>query len=194
MLEFILNLNYTGVILLIFGFISGIKFPDIDIKMKFISHRSILTHSPFLSILMYLISRKIGTSDFNYFLSAFSLSEGIHLIYDFFPKAWIGTALIKIPPKSGFGAKTSKYFIFLSIVILMFIGINLMETLSQLKLSMILSIIILIIFHKKEGEFIKPLIVFTFLYLVIAYIFFPFLFFELKTIVIENLKSIHIFK
>lgn len=193
MKELLLNLNYTGIILMLFGFFTGIKFPDIDLKIKFINHRSIITHSPFLAIVLYVIAKKLGTSDFTYFVSAFALSEGVHLIYDFFPKQWLGTALIKVPVKGGFGIKTSKYFILISILILIFIGINLMETLPQLKLSFFLAIVTFFIFYKKEGKFIRPLLMFTLIYFSIGYILFPFLFFEVKNFIIEKFEIIEIF-
>jgi hypothetical protein len=170
LLEYI---NFTGIILSIFGYIIGLKFPDIDHKIKFLSHRSIITHSPFIAIFFYFLYIKSGSSDFNYFITSFFIAESIHMIYDFFPKGWIGGALIKAPFINSIGVLSSKIFIFISLVILMGLSFYSFEGSIQYRMYFIESVIFMILLTKKEEKFFRPILLFIILYSIYGYIFYP---------------------
>ena len=46
------NINLLGFLLITVSFLFGIKLPDWDFKLR-LRHRSILTHSPFVTIIFY---------------------------------------------------------------------------------------------------------------------------------------------
>ena len=96
-------------LLIFLGYILGINFPDIDHKIKFLGHRSFLTHSPIPTLILYFLGEKSGLSDFNFILIGFSFAVGIHLVFDLFPKKWTGGSIIK--PFGGI--LFSKVYIFL---------------------------------------------------------------------------------
>ena len=91
-------------LILIFFYYVGFKFPDYDFKFK-LSHRNILTHSPLLVIILFVLHQsKILTLTYKtkYDITDFvtvglSLGIAIHLLYDLFPKSFKGTALLQFP-------------------------------------------------------------------------------------------------
>ncbi len=154
----------------IIGMILGSSFPDIDLKISLISHRSIFTHSPLASGLMYHFAIKNNSMELLYFTIGFSLAVALHLIFDFFPKAWIGSALIK---PSLNGITFSKYFLLTSTALLYYMSFSLMPTQKEFKLFLFLSIIFYLIMCKKEENKIKPLILLVSLYVFIGNLHYP---------------------
>lgn len=154
----------------IIGMILGSSFPDIDLKISLISHRSIFTHSPLASGLMYHFAKKNNSVELLYFTIGFSLAVALHLIFDFFPKAWIGSALIK---PSLNGVTFSKYFLLTSTALLYYMSFSLMPTQSEFKLFLFLSIIFYLIMCKKEENRFKSLILIMSLYVFIGNLHYP---------------------
>lgn len=85
---------------LLIGAIAGLKFADIDQSLPFLTHRSILTHSCLLALLLFWwAQRQPGQQRTAGRLTAigFSLANAVHLSFDLFPRAWRLHALIHIP-------------------------------------------------------------------------------------------------
>ena len=75
---------------------AGLKLPDVDQRLGFLLHRSIITHGPLLPMLALAFAlngnpvlRRIG--------AGVSAGLGVHFAFDLFPQAWQGYALISLP-------------------------------------------------------------------------------------------------
>ena len=79
----------------------GSWFPDIDQKIRYLRHRSVVTHG-FLMPATMLVGLGVTRVDrVDWFIAGFSVGVAVHLAFDLFPESWRGYALITIP---GFGA------------------------------------------------------------------------------------------
>ena len=74
----------------------GLKFPDVDQRVGFLLHRSIVTHGPFLPLLVFAfaladnpVKRRLGTG--------IGVGFAVHMAFDLFPRAWQGYALVSLP-------------------------------------------------------------------------------------------------
>lgn len=72
----------------------GLKFPDLDQRAGFLLHRSIVTHGPWLSLLVLALGdnpvlRRLGVG--------IGIGSAVHMAFDLFPRAWQGYALISLP-------------------------------------------------------------------------------------------------
>lgn len=91
-------MNYIiGLLLLSIGIAIGLNLPDLDYRVSFLAHRSIVTHSFFFPLLLFWLIPKKEKSTIYWLSIGFSLSFVTHLCFDLFPKAWTGFALISIP-------------------------------------------------------------------------------------------------
>src|SRR5215212_678649 len=80
------------------GIIIGFWLPDLDFKLSFFGllHRSMLTHSCLIPLLIWWTSRK-GLRARHYLLIGLCAAIAVHLCFDLFPLRWSGFALITIP-------------------------------------------------------------------------------------------------
>ena len=74
----------------------GLRLPDVDQRVGFLLHRSIITHGPLLPMLALAFAlndnpvlRRTGMG--------VSAGLGVHFAFDLFPQAWHGYALISLP-------------------------------------------------------------------------------------------------
>ena len=96
----------ASLLLFIFGMQLGFDFPDIDQRVPYLLHRSLLTHGVIVPALFFLMMRKSTHPAPRWFAMGFLVASTVHLAFDFFPKAWRGFALISIP----FYGRTSSEF------------------------------------------------------------------------------------
>ena len=75
---------------------TGLKFPDLDQRVGFLLHRSIITHGPLLPLLALALStgdnplqRRLGIG--------IGIGFAVHMAFDLFPREWQGYALISLP-------------------------------------------------------------------------------------------------
>ena len=78
------------------GLHCGIIIPDIDQRTDLLLHRSIITHSPLIPLILLLLVLRIG---FGLYAFAMGISIGfaVHHAFDLFPTGWAGYALISLP-------------------------------------------------------------------------------------------------
>ena len=128
-------MNYVvGFILLIIGIIAGLKFPDLDLRLNFLVHRSIITHSFFIPLILFLWVRKKPQSS-SYLLSiGFSLALVIHLCFDLFPRAWVGFALISVPVYGRMSPLFSWLWIAATLIVCLYLVLLLMRTVGDILL------------------------------------------------------------
>mgnify|MGYP000091630231 FL=1 len=166
------NNLYLAVVasLMISFFYIGFKFPDIDLKFKSIGHRSIITHSPLLPLMLFILhetnmlwlvyAKKYDIT--RYFIIGLSLGIALHLLYDLRPKSFKGTALIKFPYiKKGLTINQSIYFMLISVIILLLISIYQVRTIFEIIIMSVIFLITVIVNRKTEKGFYT--VVFLFL-------------------------------
>ena len=178
-------------ILMISFFYIGFKFPDIDLKFKSIGHRSIITHSPLLPLILFILhetnmlwlvyAKKYDIT--RYFIIGLSLGIALHLLYDLRPKSFKGTALIKFPyMKKGLTVNQSIYFMLISVIILLLISIYQVKTIFEIIIMSIIFFITVIINKKTERGFYT--VVFLFLLIFCLGVYFK----EYITVIVNFIK------
>ena len=78
------------------GLHCGIVMPDIDQRINLLLHRSIITHSLLIPLILLLLALRIGLGLYAFAMGV-SIGFAVHHAFDLFPKGWMGTALISIP-------------------------------------------------------------------------------------------------
>lgn len=149
------------------GYILGIDYPDIDIKIKFLKHRSFFTHSPILTIIIYYLWGD-KSSDLIYILSGFSFAVGVHLAFDLFPKKWTGGSIIK--PFGGI--LFSKVYIFLGSFLSFLFSLRIAKDIESYLFMSSLGIFALYIYSKKERTIFRPVILYTSTILILGNFYF----------------------
>jgi hypothetical protein len=161
-----------GAAWILLGLVVGLHFPDIDnrlswlIPSRLLLHRSILTHGLLTSLLLFwLIRRREGaTPPLRLFAIGLSLAFAVHLCFDFFPRGWIGFALIHIPVYGRTTALFSQVWIILSIVICLYVALRLVRNVVESMLSLgslITSFIISAVENKRAVLLALMLLIFT---------------------------------
>ena len=84
-------------IFILLGLHYGIRLPDIDQKTNLLIHRSIITHSPLIPFILFILVSKIRFQLYRWFVMGVCLAFAVHHAFDLFPKEWTGYALIRIP-------------------------------------------------------------------------------------------------
>lgn len=143
-------------LLIFLGYVLGINYPDIDHKIKFLGHRSFLTHSPILTFVLYFLAKRSGLSDFNFILIGFSFAVGVHLVFDFFPKKWTGGSIIK--PFGGI--IFSKLYIFSGAFLSFLFSLRIAKDIKSYLFMSALGILALYIYSKKERTVFRPIILY----------------------------------
>ncbi len=74
----------------------GLKFPDVDQRIGFLLHRSIITHGPLLPLLAFVIAEADNPARRRFGIGICA-GFAVHMAFDLFPLAWQGYALISVP-------------------------------------------------------------------------------------------------
>ena len=153
-----MTINYLGMILSFFGFFTGIKFPDWDFLLR-LRHRSIITHSPILSLgLVFTYYTRFEENLFAYLIASFSFGIMIHMIFDLFPHGWGSGALLKIPiGRMTCSPKTTKYFFLVTIVFEFFLVLIFLSQKQEYFLYSIFGFFYMLYKVPKEKKFWRPL-------------------------------------
>jgi hypothetical protein len=107
-------LDYAvSLLLFAFGLQLGIGFPDVDQRLPYFLHRSVLTHGILVPLALFLVLRKATHPAPRWFAMGFCIATTVHLCFDLFPRAWWGYALIWVP----FYGRTTPTFSWLWIVL-----------------------------------------------------------------------------
>lgn len=176
------NIDILGFIQIFVAFLFGIKLPDWDFKLK-LRHRSIITHSPLITILMIVAYQVNNDYYFKYFIVGFSMAITIHILFDLFPHKWKGGALLKIPINITCDKDVTKLFFLMTVLISAFIGIFYMTDINEFFFVLLLSIFVFIKKSKYEKSFIRPLLIFVFLIGIMGILKFEVLFNYLEKVV-----------
>ena len=89
----LLTISFIG-----FAFVLGLVAPDVDQRLPFLTHRSLLTHGPWFAMLgTWLAQKSRSRSVMQLIVGSFAIGLAFHFAADLFPKAWIGFALVHVP-------------------------------------------------------------------------------------------------
>lgn len=166
-MSFFNNIDILGYILIFVSFLFGIKLPDWDFKLK-LRHRSIITHSPLITILLICLYKVGYDYFFKFFIIGFSMAISVHIIFDLFPSKWQGGALLKIPINITCDEKITKLFFVLTILINSSISIFYMTDIYEYFFVVLMSIITFFRKKKYEKSFYRPILIYLFLMLFLA--------------------------
>ena len=134
------NINLLGFLLITVSFLFGIKLPDWDFKLR-LRHRSILTHSPFFTIIFIALYETKTSYFFKYFIVGFSIAIAIHILFDLFPRKWYGGALLKIPFNNiSCSEETTKIFFTITTLISTFLGVFYMTDTQEYDVVLVYSV------------------------------------------------------
>lgn len=183
-MSFFYNIDILGYILISVSFLFGIKLPDWDFKLK-LRHRSIITHSPLITILLICLYKVGYDYFFKFFIIGFSMAISVHIIFDLFPSKWQGGALLKIPINITCDEKITKLFFSMTVLINAFIGIFYMTDICEYFFILVLATCIFIKKRKYEKFFVKPLLIFIFLVGILGILKFDILFNYAKNVFIK---------
>lgn len=156
----------------------GLKYPDVDLKIKGLGHRSIVTHSFFLTtILMYLHKKNylwlVYSAKYDitrFMIIGLALGIAIHILYDLRPKAYKGTALIKFPYMNrGLSVNQSIAFMLLTVGVCLFTVIFYVKTLYEMLILLFLLIFTIIKKRKVEKGFWTTIIFFIIIFFSLIY-------------------------
>ncbi|HZP84501.1 MAG TPA: hypothetical protein VFB21_22895 [Chthonomonadaceae bacterium] len=124
---------------LLVGTAAGLKFADIDQSLPFLTHRSILTHSCLLALILFWGAQKqSGQRRTAGRLTAigFSLANAVHLSFDLFPKAWWRHALIHIPGYGWTSPMFSWVWLLASVFLCLWLALQRMHSKRELLLGL----------------------------------------------------------
>lgn len=117
-------MSVSSVLFLIGGMAAGLHLPDIDQTLPLLDHRSILTHSPFLPLCIFILAHKKGHAGLWMAAVGVSLTVAVHLAFDLFPQQWAGYALISAPIIGRTGALFSGLWIGGSMVVCLYLALG----------------------------------------------------------------------
>ena len=101
-----------------FAFVLGLVAPDVDQRLPFLTHRSLLTHGPWFAVLATWLAQKARSrSAVQLIDGSFVIGLALHLAFDLFPKAWMGFALVHIPFWGRLPAAASVCWLIMSLVV-----------------------------------------------------------------------------
>lgn len=148
-----------GLFLLLLGIVAGLKFPDLDLKFYFLGHRSILTHSFIVPLLLFLFVRQKEEWGLRLFSVGFSLAYVIHLCFDLIPRAWRGFALIYVPFYGRISPLLSWLWIAVSIIICLYLALLLINSVWDIVIFSSSTVGSFIFYAVTEAGFVSALIV-----------------------------------
>lgn len=133
-----------GIALFIFGCSVGLSSPDVDQNgwKPLLLHRSILTHSALLPLLLFVLLRPVLfrhplSVAGRLFLIGLSFSLAIHLCFDMYPTRWWGFALIHIPFNGWTTPGFSKNWLLGTVAICLILGCWLIRSMGEFVVSLL---------------------------------------------------------
>ncbi len=140
------------------GVILGLGLPDIDSTIRFLVHRSIVTHNFLWPLIPFWVAKGHRTSPTRVRLFAMGLAIALaaHFSFDLFPRGWQGFALIHIPVYGRTEALFSWLWFALSLLVCVYIAISLIKQLFDVALLTAGSLVVFALMGSAE-PFGRPL-------------------------------------
>ena len=135
------------------GLMMGVRWPDWDFLIPGLKHRSGITHSFLLPLVVYWLALPATAA-------GLALGIALHLSSDIQPKAWSGGALIKLPFIGSIGSKLSPVWLFACIVgcmVIMAAALEIEPEFSRITMLMLTSAGVFWYFSHEEKKRLLPL-------------------------------------
>ena len=136
----------------------GLKFPDVDQRVGFLLHRSIITHGPFLPLLAFALAqvdsavlRRLGTG--------IGVGFAVHMAFDLFPRAWQGYALISLPVYGWTPPAFSWIWISVTMLVSLGVAIKLCRSAIDMFILLVATVIAFAIVAPDENALWRPMAV-----------------------------------
>lgn len=149
---------FFGILALVIGIASGLMLPDVDLKLNFLVHRSLLTHSMLAPIILFGVASINKHATTRLLAMGVSLSTTIHLCFDLFPKEWIGFALIHVPIWGRMNPTLSQAWIVANIIGCLYLAFLLINHTFDLTLLITSLVVTFAVYAIKESAFWFPLV------------------------------------
>jgi len=119
------------------GLAIGWIIPDVDSTVRFLTHRSIITHSFIWPLILYLVARRAGDPirpRYSALTVGLGLALAVHFCFDLFPRTWRGFALIHVPLYGRSDVLFSQIWLVVSILICLYLALHLATGLFDITL------------------------------------------------------------
>jgi hypothetical protein len=130
---------------------------DFDHTLPFLVHRSIVTHGVLIPLLAYVLLPKEQEWIRLGLIGVFA-GMGAHLVYDLFPSAWIGTALISVPGYGRLPGAPSAIWVALNVIASLYIALLLVRHSYDVGLAAVGLAVTFLGYAPKEHAFWWPLV------------------------------------
>lgn len=189
---------FINLVLIIAFYYIGLRFPDIDFKIKGLRHRSLVTHSFLLPLVLFIFHKSemltliwMKTYDITgSVITGLCFGMTVHFLYDLFPKRFVGSALIQFPVGNSYKNKyalspfkTIVLFI-LSSLIQTFISLYYISEFNEIIVLILCTVMTLFFKRKKENGFYLVILMF------ITIVFISFYFREYFIIYVNNFMKV----
>jgi hypothetical protein len=144
-----------GMLMLLVGVVAGLTLPDLDLRWDFLGHRSIITHSFLVPLLLFVLARQQEHITTRLLAAGFSVALAVHLSFDLFPRMWTGYALIYIPGYGRANPEFSQIWTAVNIVICMYLALVLVNSLFEL-IGVIVGVVATFSLHVVQTSIFVP--------------------------------------
>ena len=145
----------------------GLNFPDLDLSLPFLRHRSFLTHGLLLPVLLFFALRwcfgwrprlqLFLDIPLRLLLIGICVACTVHLCFDLFPRAWYGFALIWVPFYGRATPTFSWMWLGASCVVCLYLALLLVRHLLEIMLSALGLGLTFVLESSKESSFVLAL-------------------------------------
>lgn len=128
-----------GVLLFVVGSFIGLRFADFDHSFRWLpllDHRSLLTHSFLVPLLVFWVLRKQTDPASRLFVMGICIASAVHLGFDLFARSWYGYALIHLPFYGRASPLFSQTWILVSLVVCLYLACRLLRNVGELGLAL----------------------------------------------------------
>jgi hypothetical protein len=135
-------LYVVALVLFVIGSFIGLRFPDFDLAFRWhplLVHRSILTHSFFVPLLLILSMgafRRAASVTTRWFAMGLCTATAVHLSFDLFPRYWTGFARIHLPFYGWTTPWLSQACLVISAFVCVFLACRLLRNASELYVAL----------------------------------------------------------
>ena len=132
----------------------GSWFPDTDLRIRFLRHRSLATHGFLIPLLLLGFVGATRMERVGWFAAGFCTGVAVHLAFDMFPREWRGYAFVTAPVVGVLSRGMSLIWLLGSIAVCMVIAVQLAPS-SMGSVLCIASIVVMlasgVLFHRERA-------------------------------------------
>ena len=131
---------FGGIILFVIGCFIGLRFADFDYWFRWyplLVHRSLLTHSFLVPLLLFRAFRGNTDPTARLFVLGVCVASAVHLAFDLFPSGWYGYARVHVPFYGHVPALPSMLWLFVSTVICLYLACLQLRNVGEFYLSFV---------------------------------------------------------